>query len=104
LKGAADEVLHLAGTSGTSGRLFSASPVIQWIANFRMASAGTQRAKTRQQIQGELLENVRRAQADFRLAGADKVMAARESYMCALDALNAFLRSIEFHGGTGQNE
>jgi hypothetical protein len=30
-------------------------------------------------------------------------MAARESYARALDALNAFLRSIEFSGGTGEN-
>ena len=68
-----------------------------------MASTGAQRAKTRQQIQGELLENVRRAQADFRHATADNLMAARESYVRALDALNAFLRSIEFSGGTGEN-
>jgi hypothetical protein len=68
-----------------------------------MASTAAQRAKTRQQIQGELLENVRRAQADFRHADADNLMAARESYVRALDALNAFLRSIEFPGGTGQN-
>ena len=68
-----------------------------------MASTGAQRAKTRQQIQGELLENVRRAQADFRHASADNLMAARESYVRALDALNAFLRSIEFSGGTGEN-
>ena len=68
-----------------------------------MASTGALRAKTRQQIQGELLENVRRAQADFRHATADNLMAARESYVRALDALNAFLRSIEFSGGTGEN-
>ena len=68
-----------------------------------MASTGAQRAKTRQQIQGELLENVRRAQADFRHATADNLMAARESYVRALDALNAFLRSIEFSGATGEN-
>ena len=68
-----------------------------------MASTGAQRAKTRQQIQGELLENVRRAQADFRHATADNLMAAREPYVRALDALNAFLRSIEFSGGTGEN-
>jgi hypothetical protein len=30
-------------------------------------------------------------------------MAARESYVRALDALNMFLRSIEFPGGTGEN-
>jgi hypothetical protein len=48
--------------------------------------------------------NMRRAQADFRHADADNVMAARDSYVRALDALNEFLRSIEFPGGTGQNE
>ena len=68
-----------------------------------MASTGTQQAKTRQRIQSELLENVRRAQADFRHATAENLMAARESYVRALDALNAFLRSIEFAGGTGQD-
>jgi hypothetical protein len=68
-----------------------------------MASTGAQQAKTRQQIQNELLESVRRAQAEFRHATVDNLMAARESYVRALDALNAFLRSIELSGGTGQN-
>jgi hypothetical protein len=68
-----------------------------------MASTGAQQTKTRQQIQGELLANVRRAQADFRHATADNVMAARESYVHALDALNMFLRSVEFPGRTEEN-
>jgi hypothetical protein len=58
-----------------------------------MGSAGSQQAKTRQQIQGELLENVRCAKAEFERAMPEDLMAARESYVRALDALNMFLRN-----------
>jgi hypothetical protein len=59
-----------------------------------MGSTAVQWAKkTLQQIQGELLENVERAKTEFQDAAADDRAAARESYVRALDALNAFLRS-----------
>jgi len=58
-----------------------------------MGSTGVQRAKTRQQTEYELLENVRRAKKDFQQATLDNCVAARESYVQALDALNAFVRS-----------
>jgi hypothetical protein len=68
-----------------------------------MASTGAQQAKTRQQLQDELLENVRRAKSDFQHATADNLMAARESYVRALDALNEFLRSKEPSSWAGRN-
>jgi hypothetical protein len=50
-------------------------------------------AKTREQIECELLENVQQAKAKFQHATADNHSAARELYVRALDALNTFLRS-----------
>jgi hypothetical protein len=58
-----------------------------------MGSTGVQWAKTRRQIQSELLENVKRAKTEFQRATAHNRTAARESYVRALDALNMFLRS-----------
>jgi hypothetical protein len=58
-----------------------------------MENTGAQWAETRQQIQSELLEGVQRAKAAFQHATADNRVAARESYVRALDALNTFLRS-----------
>jgi hypothetical protein len=63
-----------------------------------MGTTGVQRAKTRQQIQSELLEGVQRAKAEFQQATADNRAAARESYVRALDALNTFLRSEKIPG------
>jgi len=66
-----------------------------------MVSTGVQWAKTRQQLQRELLENVQRAKIEFQRATAtvDDRAAARESYVRALDALNTFLRSENAIGG-----
>jgi hypothetical protein len=64
-----------------------------------MGSTGVQRAKTRQQIEYELLANVQRAKAEFQRATSDNCVAARESYVRALDALNTFLRSEKIPGG-----
>ena len=64
-----------------------------------MGSAGVQRAKTRQQIEHELLENVQRAKAEFQRTDAGNHAAAKESYVRALDALNTFLRSEKIPGG-----
>jgi hypothetical protein len=58
-----------------------------------MRNTDVQWGRTHEQIQSELLENVQRAKTAFQHATADNHMAARESYVRALDALNAFLRS-----------
>ena len=65
-----------------------------------MGSTGVQWAKTRQQIEHELLENVQRAKAEFQHATRDNSVAARESYVRALDALNTFLRSDKITEGS----
>ena len=63
-----------------------------------MESTGVQRAKTSQQIQSELLQSVQRAKEEFRHSTANNRLAARESYVRALDALNTFLRSENISG------
>jgi hypothetical protein len=60
-----------------------------------MQSAGVQQAKTREQIERELLDSVQSAKKAFQQAGADELARARERYVRALDAFSLLLREKE---------
>jgi hypothetical protein len=60
-----------------------------------MQSTGVQHAKTREQIERELLESVQAAKKAFQQAGADDLRLARERYVRALDAFNRLLHEKE---------
>ena len=104
---AAGELLHLAGSSQQLQQLWSlAFGLGRHIMDYQLSCGqhGSPTGENSPANPGRTPGERAAGQADFRQATADNVMAARESYVRALDALNMFLRSVEFPGGTGQNE